>query len=289
MVQLKPLTQELFAQVLRLNAGEQAMVGSAENTLSYAWLYKEEEELYVVCDEEVPVGLMMLEVDAEEPHTAFLWRFMIDQKKQGQGYGTQAMRCLLDMLRQREEISYITLNIIRGNERAARLYEKFGFQKTGREEDGEIEMKLSFNRPVPFSGIRPVRLADAADLEELCRASLGYSYPVANQLARILHCRENQLFAACDQGKLAGYIHLQDYQVIYAEPMKNILGLAVFAQFRGRGWGRALLRAAENRASADGCAGVRVVSGVSRTKAHEFYRHCGYEYRKDQKNFCKAL
>ena len=118
---------------------------------------------------------------------------------------------------------------------------------------------------------------------------MGYDYPVEKRLARILHRKENQLLAACEKGKVVGYIHLQDYDVIYAGPMKNILGLAVLPQYRRRGWGRALLAAAQKRAVKDGCTGLRLVSGAQRTEAHEFYRRCGFAYQKDQKNFQKAL
>lgn len=127
----------------------------------------------------------MVEIDAEESNTAFLWRFMIDAAYQGRGYGTQAMLQLLEMLKGREEIEYVTLHIVPGNERAGRLYEKLGFHKTEKIEDGEIEMLYSFERPQDFTGVRPVRLADAAALEELCRVSMGYDYPVEKRLARI--------------------------------------------------------------------------------------------------------
>lgn len=289
MIQLQLLTEELFSQVLRLKVSEPSMVGSNENTLSYAWLYKEEEEVYAICEGDTPVGLMMVEIDAEESNTAFLWRFMIDAAYQGRGYGTQAMLQLLEMLKGREEIEYVTLHIVPGNERAGHLYEKLGFHKTGKIEDEEIEMLYSFERPRDFTGVRPVRLADAAALEELCRVSMGYDYPVEKRLARILHRKENQLLAACEKGIVVGYIHLQDYDVIYAGPMKNILGLAVLPQYRRRGWGRALLAAAQKRAVKDGCTGLRLVSGAQRTEAHEFYRRCGFAYQKDQKNFQKAL
>ena len=53
------------------------------------------------------------------------------------------------------------------------------------------------------------------------------------------------------------------------------------------GIGRRLLEAVEEWARAEGCAGVRLVSGASREGAHAFYRSCGYDGGKKQLNFKK--
>lgn len=34
-----------------------------------------------------------------------------------------------------------------------------------------------------------------------------------------------------------------------------------------------------------GASGIRLVSGMERSSAHEFYGHCGYNYGKQQLNF----
>ena len=86
---------------------------------------------------------------------------------------------------------------------------------------------------------------------------------------------------------MIGYVHANDYDVIYAPPMKNIMGIAVSNRFRKEGVGRALLAAVEAWARETGAWGIRLVSGAERTGAHEFYRHCGYSGEKRQVNFKK--
>jgi Predicted acetyltransferase len=56
---------------------------------------------------------------------------------------------------------------------------------------------------------------------------------------------------------------------------------------RRQGVGAKLLHAVEEWAKSTGAAGVRLVSGYSRTGAHRFYEALGYSNRKDQKNFVK--
>ena len=90
-------------------------------------------------------------------------------------------------------------------------------------------------------------------------------------------------------GRVAGYLHLCDYDLLYAPPLKNVLGIAVASRFRRQGIGRALLQAGEDWARRTGAAGVRLVSGASRTGAHAFYRRCGYGGVKQQINFKKMF
>ena len=56
--------------------------------------------------DEVPVGFVMLEDSARLPqptaeHRVFLWRFMIDAPRKGQGLGRAALRLVIEDLKQR--------------------------------------------------------------------------------------------------------------------------------------------------------------------------------------------
>lgn len=86
-----------------------------------------------------------------------------------------------------------------------------------------------------------------------------------------------------------GYVHACDYELLYAPPMKNIMGIAVLKAYKRRGIGRALLEEVEVWARKTGCAGVRLVSGAAKTGAHAFYRQCGYSGNKMQLNLKKMF
>ena len=140
-----------------------------------------------------------------------------------------------------------------------------------------------------------IRLARIEDAERLClidSEALGYDYPLdktKKQLETLLSSPFYRFFVAVEDGKVIGYVHGADYDCLYADPLKNIMALAVLPEYQGLGIGRALLAAVEGWAKETGCAGVRLVSGMNRTHAHGFYAHCGYSLRKEQKNFIKCI
>ncbi len=138
--------------------------------------------------------------------------------------------------------------------------------------------------------IRKARLSDAERINELNRNEMGYDYPLdkTRDALETLLQRDIILVAETDGG-VVGYIHLCDYEPLYAPRMKNVLGIAVDSRCRRMGVGSELLREAERLALEDGAAGIRLVSGKSRTGAHAFYESAGYYGGKEQLNFKKKF
>lgn len=140
--------------------------------------------------------------------------------------------------------------------------------------------------------IRECALTDCESIYLLNKNDLGYDFPLdktTERLQMILKSEKDKIFVAEYGGKVIGYIHACDYDVIYSQSMKNILGLAVDSHYRKLGAGKALLTAAENWAKETGSAGVRLCSGAQRKGAHEFYKKCGYICSKEQLNFKKYV
>ena len=141
-------------------------------------------------------------------------------------------------------------------------------------------------------GVRPATPGDGAAIQALNRDSLGYDYPPAATAARLAHILADpaqRVYVAEWEGRVVGYVHGADYECTYADPLKNVLALAVDERYRGRSGGRRLLAELEDWARACGCAGVRLASGMDRAGAHRFYLACGYTHRKDQRNFLKRF
>ena len=140
--------------------------------------------------------------------------------------------------------------------------------------------------------IRPARITDSDALHRLNRDEMGYDYPLehtAQRLERLLTSPIDRIFVAEAGGEVVGYVHAQHYELLYAHPMKNIMGIAVSTAHKRKGIGAALLAKVEEWAMQESCAGVRLVSGSARTAAHEFYRRCGYGGGREQLNFKKML
>ena len=90
-----------------------------------------------------PVGFVMIgydigEDDGEEPsaewfmrNSYFIWRFMIDKRHQGKGYGREALRLALEFIRTfpAGKAEYCWLSYEPDNEVAKNLYLSFGFEE----------------------------------------------------------------------------------------------------------------------------------------------------------------
>ena len=140
--------------------------------------------------------------------------------------------------------------------------------------------------------IREATIADAEGIYILNCDEMGYDFPIEHtkeRLIKLLSSSSDKIFVVVAENRVVGYVHAIDYDVIYAPHMKNIMGIAVAKDYKHNGIGTALLHAVENWAKQTGASGVRLVSGESRTDAHEFYRHCGYAGEKKQINFKKIF
>ena len=140
--------------------------------------------------------------------------------------------------------------------------------------------------------IREATVQDAEAIAQLNTACMGYDYPIADtavNLAYILESPCDKVFVAVADAEIVGYVHVNDYRLLYAPAMVNVMGIAVFDSFRRCGIGRQLLAAAEAWAQERGATVIRLVSGASRTEAHSFYRDCGFDGGREQVNFKKAL
>jgi len=87
------------------------------------------------------IGFAMYGFDGE---TSNYWicRLMIDHTAQGKGYGKEAIGLILEEIKQMEGCDAIYLSTEPENEKAIKLYESFGFVKTGQINEGEAEMLL---------------------------------------------------------------------------------------------------------------------------------------------------
>lgn len=157
--------------------------------------------------------------------------------------------------------------------------------------------------------IRHAAASDIPAMNELFQKDLGYAECtleiVEKQFAGLDNSREAVFIAEAESTdasgdshdvtsnarlfRIAGVIHVEKYNALYSPTMANILGIAVAADFRRQGIGSALLKRAEEWARENGAGSMRLNSGESRKKAHEFYRALGYIDDKKQLRFIKEL
>jgi diamine N-acetyltransferase len=146
-VTLRDVTADTVRAVCKLVADPPGYV--APNAVSIAQAYFHPEAWFrAVYAGDDPVGFVMLEDSARlsQPpaeHTVFLWRFMIDAPRKGQGYGRAALRLVIDDLRQRyPQLGTFGTSCAIGPHNPRPFYESLGFVFTGRVDDGEEVLAL---------------------------------------------------------------------------------------------------------------------------------------------------
>lgn len=114
----------------------------APNSVSIAeYCYEDEAWMRAIYSGDVPVGFLMLSERRSVPRY-YLWRYMIDASHQGRGFGRGGLDLLVDYVRTLPGGSELFLSYQPGPASPRDFYAAYGFVDTGREHDGELEMRL---------------------------------------------------------------------------------------------------------------------------------------------------
>lgn len=134
MIQLSSIHEGNFfaARALAVAPEQRGYLDSAEGILARGYLYRANRARVwaVEADGEV-VGLALVKDMDEEPACYDLQQFMIDARRQNRGYGTRALRLILDLLAAENRYDCVEVCVKRDDAAALRLYERAGFADTG--------------------------------------------------------------------------------------------------------------------------------------------------------------
>ncbi len=140
-VTLREITAETLGSILRLNVGELQQHFVAPNSVSIAEAHFEPKSWFrAIYADETPVGFVMLYVD-EDADNYYLWRYMIDARYQGLGYGKQAIERLIDHVRTLPGARELRLSYVPGRGSPLTFYRKQGFVDTGEIDHSELVMR----------------------------------------------------------------------------------------------------------------------------------------------------
>lgn len=139
--------------------------------------------------------------------------------------------------------------------------------------------------------IRKANVNDADDIHKICQDDLGYNCTVDLVKKRLenLDLNRERVFVADVDGRVAGFVHAEDYKTLYFDELINLLGLAVANDYRRQGVATKLIDFVEQWAKEMGIRMIRLNSGSSRKEAHEFYRKLGFDNEKEQIRFLKKI
>ena len=144
-VELKDVTAENRKAVaaLELDPAQEDLVASNAESLTEARFDRDARPRAVYAGGCV-VGFLMYDVGAadEEPREAVIYRFMIDRRHQGKGYGRAALARALDEIRAIPRVRRVSIGYMPDNPVAKPFYGSFGFVEVGLDEDGEMLAEL---------------------------------------------------------------------------------------------------------------------------------------------------
>lgn len=142
-VTLRPVTKDTVREICQLQVAPEQAQFVAPNAVSIAQAYFEQETAWfrAIYADETPVGFVMLEDDASAQSYG-LWRFMIDARYQGLGYGRRALDLVVEHVRGRPGARELLTSCVPGDGSPCPFYERYGFVYTGEEDDGELVMRL---------------------------------------------------------------------------------------------------------------------------------------------------
>ena len=140
MLRLVEIDRYNYLSVLDLSVSseQKSLVASNQYSLAQAYVQPECVPLALYAENK-PIGFAMYSLD-ENDHQYWIYRLMIDQRYQGVGYGREAMKLLIERIRELmdDEHKRIYISFEPENEIAKSLYESLGFVPDGRILYGEV-------------------------------------------------------------------------------------------------------------------------------------------------------
>lgn len=154
-VTLQEITEDDRPAVLALSVapGQERFVSSVAESLQEAAEHPEGKPWFrAVCADGTPVGFVMLSWDIEpQPPDLngpwFLWKLLVDTRHQGRGYGREAVRQVVALVREHGGTELLT-SYVPGEGGPAGFYARLGFVPTGAtDSQGEVILRLDLGAP----------------------------------------------------------------------------------------------------------------------------------------------
>ena len=146
-VELRKIDSNNVAKCVELKVADEQRqyISSNEESLKEAAENENVARYFAIYADDEMVGFTMFAFDEEyeDPNDRYwLWRFMIDKKLQGKGYGSLALKEIIKYFED-NGASNIKLSTKETNVTALSLYHKFGFKENGEMNGEEIVLQLN--------------------------------------------------------------------------------------------------------------------------------------------------
>jgi diamine N-acetyltransferase len=145
---LRPLSESNreAVEALRVSPSQEQFVSSVPDSLLEAAEHPDARAMYwAVHSDDTPVGFVMIadEVGRAEYIPQYLWKLLIDERYQRQGFGTATLDLIVEYFRGRPGVEALNTSAGQGDGSPIGFYERYGFERTGEVRDGEVMLRLA--------------------------------------------------------------------------------------------------------------------------------------------------
>lgn len=142
MIHLEDIDVNNWREKLTVCDDQKDFVAEPSKIMARAYVYRNYRSiLKMIYNDDTPVG-MILFYDYPDLGGYELSQLLIDKQYQKKGYGTEAVKLALQIMKNDGKYKKVFLCYIEGNEAAKNMYLKLGFKHTGECDEDEIMMCL---------------------------------------------------------------------------------------------------------------------------------------------------
>lgn len=99
---------------------------------------------WAIYADDTPVGFVMIADEVASPDYIphYLWKLLIDERYQHQGFGTATLDLIVEYFRGQPAVEVLTTSASQGDGSPIAFYERYGFEQTGEVHGDEVVLRL---------------------------------------------------------------------------------------------------------------------------------------------------
>lgn len=164
MIRLLDVSEQNWRDVisLRVNEKQKNFLDKPVGIIARGYIYRScNARVLGIYNDSQPIGVALVKDLDEEPACYDLQQFMIDERFQNRGFGTEALCLLLSLLSKENKYSQVEVCVHKDNAAALGMYAKAGFADTGYIDDSLPDCRNLIYRfrqeSAPYQDSMPVR------------------------------------------------------------------------------------------------------------------------------------
>ena len=286
MIKLVDVTEHNWLDVVSLSVQEKQknFLDKPIGIVARGYIYRScNARVYGISNDEHIIGIALVKDMDEEPSCYDLQQFMIDQRFQNKGYGTEALRLILSVLSKERKYGQVEVCVNKNDAAALWMYKKVGFEDTGYIDESAPDccnLMYHFSRDISFhSDIMISNFSNSLFQTAFKQyfSELGYTIRDWNGLFKEMNDDgDNIAFVRTSMdGKIIGFIQFKPVKFsswFFEETCGFVREFWVAEEFRNKGHGTALISLVEKYFIDNGI----YTSILTTDTADRFYKRHGY-------------